>query len=267
MSAGPEQLILTVLGEFVLHRRRDPVGAGVFIDILGGFEVPEVTTRSTLRRMTQRGLLSNIRSGRQVGFSVTQRATVILDEADSRVRGGFPFAPIGSGWTLVSYSVPETRREVRHRLRQILTWQGFGLLRDGLWIAPGSVDVRQAISASIEALGEVSLASFRVADFEEIGVGGVFERAWDLGEVRSRHLDFLARWHDFSGGTDPVHDIVALGADWLEVLRADPRLPASVLPADWPSPRSAGRFRELYEDLHPRAQHEFDRAWPSASNL
>ena len=36
-----------------------------------------------------------------------------------------------------------------------------------------------------------------------------------------------------------------LASDWLQVIRADPRLPASHLPADWPAAKAESLFVEI----------------------
>jgi phenylacetic acid degradation operon negative regulatory protein len=152
-----EQLLLAFLGEVLLDGEIEEVPAAVLIGLLAELGIGEVATRTTLARMVERGLLHKSRSGRQVAFRYTPACERILRDAQVRVLAADPFAPVGSGWTLVTFSVPESRRDVRHRVRATLTWSGFGLLRDGLWIAPGIVD----ISAMLGTLATSTASTYR----------------------------------------------------------------------------------------------------------
>jgi DNA-binding transcriptional regulator PaaX len=57
-----------------------------------------------------------------------------------------------------------------------------------------------------------------------------------------------------------------LGADWLQLLRADPGLPAHHLSADWPADRSAETYRRCYQDLLPAARRELSEEFLSVAN-
>ncbi|MCR6704810.1 MAG: hypothetical protein NVV66_08995 [Cellulomonas sp.] len=137
----PEQLLLAFMGELMVAGGAGPLPASVLIAVLGELGVGEAATRAALTRMATRRLLASERVGRTVTYRLTPESERVLGEARDRVFDADPFAPRGTGWTLVTFSVPESRRDVRHRVRAQLAWAGFGLLRDGLWIAPGEVDV------------------------------------------------------------------------------------------------------------------------------
>lgn len=246
-SRRPEQLLLAFLGEFVLDADVEHVPSAVLIGLLADLGVGSAATRATLTRMSGRGLLAKVRSGREVAYGLAPAGESVLREARGRVLAHEPFAPVGTGWTLVTFSVPESQRDARHRVRATLTWSGFGLLRDGLWIAPGEVDVASALRPLDGDLADVELSAFRAYEIEGFSATRAVRSAWRLDEIAARHREFLETWADVEGSPDPLRDMTALGADWLALLRADPRLPAEHLSADWPSGRSAATFRRLRE--------------------
>ena len=88
----------------------------------------------------------------------------MLREATERVRGPHPFEPHGTGWTLVTFSVPENQRTLRHRLRSALTWEGFAPLRDGLWLAPGEVDLAVCARAASADLPPGAVTAFHARE-------------------------------------------------------------------------------------------------------
>ena len=133
-NRAPKQLLLAFLGEFVLDRHDDPLRASVILEVMEGAGVAAPATRATLDRMTSRGLLQRRRRGREIEFELTREAEAVLREGGQRVHGANPFAPSGEGWTLVTFTLSEGQRTLRHRLRAALTWAGFAPLRDGLWL-------------------------------------------------------------------------------------------------------------------------------------
>jgi phenylacetic acid degradation operon negative regulatory protein len=246
-SRRPEQLLLAFLGEFVLDADVGPVPSAVLIGLLAELGIGDAATRATLARMSRRDLLAKVRTGREVAYGLTPAGESVLREARGRVLADKPFAPVGTGWTLVTFSVPESQRDARHRVRATLTWSGFGLLRDGLWIAPGEVDVASALRPLDGDLDDVELSAFRAYEIEGFSATRAVRSAWRLDEIRAHHVEFLGTWADVETSAHPLRDMTALGADWLALLRADPRLPAEHLSADWPSGRSAATFRRLRE--------------------
>jgi phenylacetic acid degradation operon negative regulatory protein len=257
-SRRPEQLLLAFLGEFVLDADLERVPSAVLIGLLAELGIGDAATRATLARMSRRGLLEKVRSGREVAYGLAPAGESVLREARGRVLADEPFAPVGTGWTLVTFSVPESQRDARHRVRATLTWSGFGLLRDGLWIAPGEVDVASALRPLDGDLADVELSAFRAYEIEGFSATRAVRAAWRLDEIRAHHLQFLEAWADVEADVDgsahPLRDMTALGADWLALLRADPRLPAEHLSADWPSGRSAATFRRLRETFVGQAR-------------
>lgn len=257
----PEQLLLAFLGELVVDRGLDPVPTAVLIDVLAELDVAPTATRATLQRMVGRGLLEPARHGRTVSYLLTPTAGRILRDARGRVFAADPFAPPGGGWTLVSFSVPESRRDVRHRVRAQLTWAGFGLLRDGLWLAPGEVDVSRALGPVLEeeSAGELELVAFRAEEVAGFSVAGAVRSAWRLDEIRARHELFQERWGRAVPPADAAASLptlTALVADWLDLLRGAPPLPVEHLDAGWPAQRSVETFRQLHGALFEPATRE-----------
>lgn len=258
----PEPLLLAFTGELVLDRGLGPVPTALLVDVLAALGVGEAAARAALARMVRRGLLEPVRDGRSVGYLLTPGCERVLREAHGRIFAEDPFAPEGTGWTLVTFSVPERRRELRHRVRAELTWAGFGLLRDGLWIAPGEVAVPAPLAALV---GDgLDLVAFRAVELEGFSAARSVAAAWRLDEIRARHEEFLTAWAVPSlpavpsltsvGEPDPVAALTALVADWLALLRAVPRLPAEHLADDWPAEACVRTFRARHDELAGRAR-------------
>jgi len=240
-SRQPKQLLLALFGEHVVDRDVPPLRASVLIDVLEGAGVAAPATRATLDRMVQRGLLARERRGREILFSLTDEGGAVLREATERVRGPHPFEPHGTGWTLVTFTVPEDQRTLRHRLRSALTWEGFAPLRDGLWLAPGEVDLAAALEPLRADLPAGAITAFHARELPGYAMADSVRSAWDIDKIRDAHLAFIETWSAAPPAAEAASPLSArsmLVADWLALLGADPRLPRAFLGEDWPADRS-----------------------------
>lgn len=256
----PQELLLSFLGAMVLDRDLPPISSRVLLRLLGDLGVAEAAGRATVARMTQKGLLERRQVGRTARFVLTEVGAAVLRQATARVLSPSPFAHPEGGWTLLSYSMPESRRDLRHQIRARLSWAGFGGLRDGLWIAPGHVDVSRVLAGDVfGGLGELAEA-FHAQPTAGTDIARLVRRAWNVEAIRAEHERFLAAWEpDFAIGGRHLSRLTLLGADWVQLLRTDPGLPAEYLPDDWPAARSAHTYRARYEALEPQADESLRR--------
>jgi phenylacetic acid degradation operon negative regulatory protein len=248
----PQTLMLTFLGEAVLGRDL-AVYSGTFVDVMQRLGITEEATRSTLTRMVSRGLLARHRRGRKMYFGITSRAIEVLAEGADRLWGqGALNQDQAAGWTLLGFSLPESRRDERHQLRSRLRWAGFGPLRSGLWIAPGSVDVA-AVLQDTRLLDHV-----QVFQAEPVGdVARIVSEAFDLTAIAARYGDFLRRWRrprPLPAAPDDLARQLWLVSDWLLVVRDDPRIPLQHLPTGWPAVAAERVFRRRHAAFRRKAE-------------
>ena len=207
-SRQPRQLILALVGEFVIDGDPRPVPASAFIEVLEAAGIAAATTRATLDRVEQRGLLERERRGREIVFSPTPMGVTVLREATARVRDPHPFhAPLGE-WTFVTFSLPEDLRSLRSRLRSTLTWEGFAPLRDGLWAAPGQIDLSAALEAMRADLPPAAILAFHGRELPGFPMAGrsctlraglpwlccLLPLCGSRGEDRGRRAPVSCRW-------------------------------------------------------------------------
>lgn len=258
-SRQPKRLMLSFLGEFMVQDWDAPVRTGVFLEVLHGAGVAAPAARATLDRLVRNGVLSRVRHGRHLEFSLTPTGRTMLGEAKNRVHGPSPFHPNGDGWTLVTFSLPEELRTLRGRLRSTLTWHGFAPLRDGLWLASG----RPALAAAIEPLSaelpDGAVMAFHAQELDGFPIASSVRDAWDIDGIREAHEAFIETWRDVTvdGSSSAMVKRTMLVADWLELLRADPRLPPEFMDAQWPAPDSFALYRRLRAELAPQSAAEF----------
>ncbi len=255
----PKRLLFAFFGEHVLDQYRAPIRTAVLIQVLEQAGIAASATRATLDRLARSGFLARERRGRELLIRLTTTGEGVLREATARVRGPRPFDPHGAGWTLVTFSIPEDQRRVRHRLRATLAWEGFAPIRDGLWLAPGEVDLEASLVPMRPDLPDGAVVAFHARELATFPIADSVQAAWDIDAIRSAHLAFIEEWSspDVADDAGPLATMVMLVADWLALLRMDPRLPAHYMGEDWPASRSVEVYRRLRGRFAAQAGAEF----------
>lgn len=267
-SRSPRELALALLGEYVLDDPDTWVRAGLFIEVLEGAGIQPPATRAALDRLEQNGILRRERHGREVSFVLTTEGAAMLTEAGERVRNPQPLHADGDGWTLATFSVPEGQRTLRHRLRSTLTWEGFAPLRDGLWIAPGVVDLQRGLASLLPELG-TGLVAFHARELDGFPIADAVRTAWDIDAIHAAHVGFIDAWSDsaVADASTALSMRVMLVADWLALVRIDPGLPRNLLEPEWPADRSLRLYLRLRDETAAPAAREFARQAPAAGGL
>lgn len=235
-------LLRTFIGLY-LRALGGEISSSSLVRLAGDLGIPAPQARTAITRLKQRGLLLAGGSG----HVLNPAAIGMLERGDDRI---FTVRTMQAGdeWMLVSVTVPETRRDLRHQLRRRLQFIGAGAVSAGLWILPGHLD------AEVEdLLGELGAREFttlfRTADPRPPQPLADAARVWwDLASLRAEHERFLASV-DALDVSAPFTAYVHLIDSWRVLPYTDPGLPIELLPADWPGARSAAAFSGLSKQL------------------
>lgn len=253
--------LLTVLGEFV-HTRGGEVWTGTLVAALGALGVEEKSARQALSRAAAEGLLAPSRHGRRVRWSLTPGGRALLKEGTERIYGFLRSSRGWHGrWLVLTVAVPESQRQLRHRLRTRLTWLGMGSPSPGLWVVPDP-GKEQQVRAALDELGLLNRAFAWSGGIMSTGdIGRLIQTAWDLGDVEKRYLAFIETFENLTARTpmEAFVDQVALIQAWRQFPFLDPDLPTELLDDDWPGPRAAAVFHERHDRWHRLAQEHWDR--------
>lgn len=258
-SERPQDLILTLFGDYFLHRSGS-VWVGSLIHLLGRLGLKEGAVRTTLSRMAQRGWLASERVGRFGYYDLTDRGRRLLEEGEYRIYHPDWDRPWKDEWFLVAYSIPEGQRTSRHRLRARLEWLGFGSLGNGLWISPH--DVRDEIAQTAADLDlDGRLIGFQ-AQGPAVGDRDELVRAcWDLPGLNADYERFIESWVPIfhqcrndveKGDPSPERAFVLrfqLIHEYREFPLRDPYLPRELLPEGWGGECAAHLFKTFHDLL------------------
>lgn len=252
-GSSPQHLLLTLIGDFWFSETTD-VDSAALVALLAEFEVPESAARAALSRLARRGLLESGRVGRSTRYRLTPYSHEVLVDGLRQIEAlTRPPEPWDGQWTVASFSVPESQRDLRSSLRRRLGWLGFAPLLDAQWVSPRAdpMDVVNLYRKLELTSGSVHRGRWH----PESPLMPV--DAWDLEQIRLEYEQFIQRYADLSRQVErhAVDQTAALVArarlmdDWRRFPDWDPQLPQEVLPPRWPRAEAQAQFLRLYEAL------------------
>ena len=244
-------LLRTIVGCY-LRRLGGWIAAEALIELMTTVGVNQARTRTAILRVRGKGLLAPDARDGHVGYALHPAAIPALARGDRRIYAPRQMAT-SDRWCLISYSIPESQRQLRHQLRRRLLWIGCGTVTAALWICPEYLtgEVEEILSdLGVRASASIFLADeTRVDGGLELAVG----RWWDLPAIAARHQAFLSAYGSVVADELTPRQAFATWIGCLDAWRVipyiDPRLPAAWLPADWPGNLSIPLFADLREQL------------------
>jgi phenylacetic acid degradation operon negative regulatory protein len=259
-DVSARSLLTTMLGEYVLPKGT-PVWTSALVDALAMFGVEEKSARQSLARIAAEGWLVSERMGRRVRWALTPPGRRLLTEGAQRIYDfGSSERPWDGTWLVVLVSVPEAKRDLRHRVRTRLTWAGFGSPEPGVWITPHADREAEALGV-LKELGLADDAMSFSATYGAVGSeAAMVARAWDLSEVEDRYEAFI---DEFTGlrpadGAAVLHAQTMLVHEWRRFPFLDPRLPSKLLPANWSGTKAAELFHSRHAEWNPEALRRWE---------
>ncbi len=255
-------LIITIWGDAIAPHGGTVMLPG-FIELLAPFAINERRIRTSVFRLAREGWLASRRTGRRSLYRLTDDGARRFEQAYRRI-----YAPPAEAWdesweVLVAAGLPARRREA---LRAELGWQGFGVIGSGVYVRPAQPDSTPPAAAT--SAGAHRAILFRARDDASLGgnsLAAAVPRAWDLSAIAADYRRFLRRF----GGVierfrrssvddhDPEQCFVVrtlLIHEYRRVLLRDPRLPAELLPLDWPGAAAFALCRDFYRLTHACAE-------------
>jgi len=265
-----QDMIFTLFGDYIRHRGGE-IWVGSLIELLGHLGMTPQAVRSSLSRLSRKGWLKSRRVGRSSYYSLTPKSVRLFTAGEQRIfeppRRNDPW---DGRWHLLSYSIPERQRRLRNKLRNELTWLGYGSLNNGLWISPR--DRCQDVQRVLDTLG----IRERVEIFEARHIGftaeqDLVQRCWDLKRLNEKYAEFIATYRSRyqadqqlveQGGTlEPSACFVQrfmLIHEYRQFPFIDPFLPAELLPTNWLSEQATELFQAYHRLLTEPANRFVD---------
>ena len=251
----PQSLIITIYGAY-----SRPLGGwfsvSSLISMLEVLGIDESSVRGTLSRLKRRGILVADKQGTSAGYALGASARRTFELGDARVLERRA-SPPNRGWVLAAFSIPETSRDLRYRLRSRLSRVGFTQVSGGLWIAPRQleVDLRYVVT-SLGVSEYVDIFTAEHSGFRDSGEA--VDQWWDLDTIADLYEQFSSEFKSTAAYWKRAKDVdpTRAFADYTRVLTAwrpipylDPGLPEEFLPKAWPGTSATALFYGLHDRL------------------
>lgn len=263
----PQSMLFTIYGEYVRHYGGE-IWVGSLTRLIGQFGLSEQAIRVAISRMVRQGWLVARRIGNRSYYSMTERGKKRLDEAAARIYKQYPSAWNGK-WCIVSYNIPETKRELRDQLRKELAWLGFGMLAHSTWISPHDLASRMKEITESYALKDY----VEIFTSEHVGWSDnkqLVEKCWNLDGINRAYQEFIRQYqspyeklkrkmenHDAISDSECFVEKTQFVHQYRKFLFIDPSLPEELLPDFWAGQEAHKLFEQYYALLNPGAVRFF----------
>ena len=219
--------------------------------------------------MARKGWLKSQRVSRYSFYSLTPKCIELLEEGAQRIyqpRND----PWDGRWHLLTYSVPESKRHLRRKLRRRLLWLGFGNLNHATWISPRGL--RRQVEEIVTALDLHPYVEFFNGEHRGYSTDEeIVANCWNLKRLNRYYADFIDRYEPMNlehraklkagRAVDQQECFInrfMLTHEYRLSPYLDPNLPLELLPGDWLGGKATALFQDYRELLVTEAESFVD---------
>ncbi|MBW7960157.1 hypothetical protein B6D29_04730 [Microgenomates bacterium UTCPR1] len=197
-------------------------------------------TRGTLSGLIKEGLIIKGESEGQYKLSDIGFNSLCLE---------FPFFRFlkekwDGRWRIISYEIPEKKREIRDRLRREMQGWGLGPWHRSFWLTP------HPIITTLKNLTSQKEEERYIQAFESDHVFGdrevLIEKVWGKTNLDGQYRDLFKKWHDtLSGDEEKLDKFKKVIGYYVNILRQDPGLPKELIGENWIGFEGWNIFQEI----------------------
>jgi phenylacetic acid degradation operon negative regulatory protein len=135
-------------------------------------------------------------------------------------------------WRIISYEIPESKREIRDRLRREMQGWGLGPWHRSFWLTPHPIieNLRQLVSGKEEERYIQAFEANHVFGDKET----LIEKVWERTKLDKSYRELFKKWHEIlSSSEEKLQKMKKIIENYLEVLRIDPGLPQELIGKSW----------------------------------
>ncbi len=151
-------------------------------------------------------------------------------------------------WRILSYEIPETKRDLRDKLRRQVAGWGLGPWHRSFWLTPHPIiaNLRELVSGKEE--------EEYVQAFESIHVFGdretLIEKVWGRSELEKKYRELFKKWHlILSQSEEKTAKLSRVSTEYVVLLRQDPGLPVELIGSNWIGHEAFNIYKEIRDIL------------------
>ncbi|GAA4714482.1 phenylacetic acid degradation operon negative regulatory protein PaaX [Brevibacillus fulvus] len=263
----PRSLIVTLFGDFIQYYGGD-IWVGSLIQLMANFGMSESSVRGAILRMVQQELLVAKRIGNKSYYRLTDQGKRRIEEGVRRVYTIKNHKWDGL-WRILTYSVPEEKRELRNQLRKELSWTGFGLISNSTWVSPNPLEeqtMEMIRNYQLEEYTTLFTAGSIVSHDQQYLVN----KGWNLPAIQAEYDTFIDTyrpkyeqlkervWNNSLTDQEAFVERTRLVHAYRKFLFQDPGFPQELLPKDWNGTGARELFWNIHQLISPPAVRYFE---------
>lgn len=197
-------------------------------------------TKGTLSTLLKEGFIES--GERQNSYGLTEKGFIELALQFPYVR--YLKEKWDGKWRILSYEIPEKKRELRDKLRRQVAGWGLGPWHRSFWLTPHPIigNLRELVSGKEEEKYVQAFESDHVFGDQEI----LIEKVWGRGELERKYRELFKKWHIIlSQNEDKAEKLRKVSTEYLGLLRKDPGLPAELVGANWIGQEAFNIYKEI----------------------
>lgn len=147
-------------------------------------------------------------------------------------------------WRILSYEIPEKKRDLRDRLRREVAGWGLGPWHRSFWITPHPIidNLKLLVSQKEEEQYVQAFESEHVFGDKEI----LIEKVWQKTALDKQYRELFKKWHDIlSKNEEKAVKLKKVIDEYLVLLRLDPGLPVNLIGKTWIGYEAFQIFKEI----------------------
>ena len=154
-------------------------------------------------------------------------------------------------WRIISYEIPESRREIRDHLRREMQGWGLGPWHRSFWLTPHPVFER--LKELVVGKEEEKYIQAFSADHSFGQRAILIEKVWMIKELDEKYREMFKKWHDILasdvGALTPknskIEKFLLVISEYVTLLREDPGLPKQLIGEQWIGFEAYNIFKEI----------------------
>ncbi len=140
--------------------------------------------------------------------------------------------PWDGKWRVLSYEIPEKKRDLRDKLRREVAGWGLGPWHRSFWLTPHPIitNLRELVSQKEE---EQYIQAFE-ADHVFGDRAILIEKVWKKAELDKQYRELFKRWHSIlSVEGEKAEKFKKVVSEYVTILKFDPGLPSELIGQSW----------------------------------
>lgn len=269
----PRSLMFTLFGDYIRYFGGE-IWIGSLIKLMSNFGISESSVRGATLRMVQQDLLTVRRVGHNSYYSLSKKGQRRIADGVKRVYT-MENKKWDGYWRVVSYSIPEEKRDIRNQIRKELIWTGFGLIANGILISPNPLEQQVLEMREMYDL-EDHIILFTSSNILTHDNQDLIDKGWDFKQLEQEYDQFIekytlkyeelkaATWNESLTDQECFVERTLLVHEYRKFLFKDPGFPSDLLPPNWSGDKARDLFWKIHQLISLQAVRYFDSVFKQA---